>query len=105
MRKHFFSLVLTLFVSMGALAQVTTSSINGIVKDASGKSLEGATVTAVHTPSGTTYNTVAKKQGVFTLPSLRIGGPYMVKVNFVGFGTLTVESVNLLLYQCRTRRS
>jgi len=97
MRRHFFSLVLTLFVSLGAWAQVTTSSINGIVKDAAGKALEGASITAVHTPSGTTYNTVAKKEGVFTLPNLRIGGPYSVKVNFVGFGTLTVESINLLL--------
>ncbi len=97
MRKQFFTLVLTLFVSMGAWAQVTTSSINGIVKDASGKALEGATITAVHTPSGTSYNTVSKKEGVFTLPSVRIGGPYTVKVNFVGYGTLTVESINLLL--------
>jgi len=97
MRKQFFTLVLTLFVSMGAWAQVTTSTINGIVKDASGKALEGATITAVHTPSGTSYNTVSKKEGVFTLPSVRIGGPYTVKVNFVGYGTLTVESINLLL--------
>ena len=97
MRKQFFSLMLTLFVSMGAWAQVTTSSINGIVKDASGKALEGATVTAVHTPSGTVYNTIAKKEGVFTLPSVRIGGPYRVKVDFVGYGTLTVEGINLLL--------
>ncbi len=97
MRRQLFSLVLTLLFSMGAWAQVTTSSINGIVKDASGKALEGASISAVHTPSGTTYNTVAKKEGVFTLPNLRIGGPYMVKVNFVGFGTLTIESINLLL--------
>jgi hypothetical protein len=29
-------------------AQVTTSNINGVVKDATGKALEGATVTAMH---------------------------------------------------------
>ena len=97
MRKHYLSFFLALFVAFTASAQVTTSSINGVVKDASGKALEGATITATHTPSGTTYNTISKKLGVFNLPSVRIGGPYTIKVNYVGFGALTVENINLLL--------
>ncbi len=97
MRKHYLSFFLALFVAFTASAQVTTSSINGVVKDASGKALEGATITATHTPSGTVYNTISKKAGVFTLPSVRIGGPYTIIVNYVGFGSLTVENINLQL--------
>jgi hypothetical protein len=97
MRKHYLSIFLALFVAFTASAQVTSSSINGVVKDASGKVLEGATITATHTPSGTVYNTISKKLGVFNLSSVRIGGPYIIKVNFVGFGSLTVENINLLL--------
>ncbi|MEY5045725.1 MAG: hypothetical protein RL713_950, partial [Bacteroidota bacterium] len=97
MRKHYLSFFLALFVAFTASAQVTTSSINGVVKDASGKALEGATITATHTPSGTVYNTISKKSGVFTLPSVRIGGPYTIIVNYVGFGSLTVENINLQL--------
>ncbi|MEY3350497.1 MAG: hypothetical protein RIQ50_608 [Bacteroidota bacterium] len=97
MRKNYLAFILALFVAIGASAQVTTSSINGVVKDGAGKSLDGATVTAVHTPSGTTYVTLSKKQGVFNIPSVRIGGPYTVKVEFVGYGTVTVENINLLL--------
>ena len=97
MRKHYLSFFLALFVAFTASAQVTTSSINGVVKDASGKALEGATITATHTPSGTVYNTISKKLGVFNLSSVRIGGPYTIKVNFVGFGALTVDNINLLL--------
>ena len=97
MRKHYLSFFLALFVAFTASAQVTTSSINGVVKDASGKALEGATITATHTPSGTVYNTISKKLGVFNLPSVRIGGPYTIVVNFVGFGALTVENINLQL--------
>jgi hypothetical protein len=97
MRKHYLSFFLALFVAFTASAQVTTSSINGAVKDASGKALEGATITATHTPSGTVYNTISNKLGVFTLPSVRIGGPYTVVVNYVGYGTLTIENINLQL--------
>ena len=97
MRKHYLSFFLVFFVAFTASAQVTTSSINGAVKDASGKVLEGATIVATHTPSGTVYNTISKKLGVFNLPSVRIGGPYKLVVNYVGFGTLTVDNIYLEL--------
>jgi hypothetical protein len=78
-------------------AQVTTSSITGTVKDKNGQPLTGATVVATHTPSGTTYSTIAGKDGVFVLPNLRIGGPYTVHITFTGQEPYTVEGVNLLL--------
>jgi len=78
-------------------AQVTTSSITGVIKNASGETLEGATVTATHQPSGTNYSTIAKKGGTFTLPNLRVGGPYKVNINFVGLQPATFDSINLQL--------
>src|SRR3954447_19384597 len=78
-------------------AQVTTSSITGTAQTSKGEFLEGATVTATHQPSGTTYSTVAKKGGSFTLPNLRVGGPYTVQINFVGLKPQTLEGINLQL--------
>ncbi|HEY8689351.1 MAG TPA: carboxypeptidase-like regulatory domain-containing protein, partial [Chitinophagaceae bacterium] len=78
-------------------AQVTTSSITGSVKTATGEALEGATITATHQPSGSIYTTIAKKGGTFTLSNLRIGGPYVLKVNFVGLKTELVQDINLSL--------
>ncbi len=66
-------------------AQVTTGTITGTVKDAKATSLVGATIEAIHEPSGTVYRTISGKAGVFTIPSLRVGGPYKVTVSFVGF--------------------
>lgn len=66
-------------------AQVTTGTINGTVKDAKGTPLLGATIDVLHEPSGTVYRTVSGKSGTFTIPSLRIGGPYKITVTFVGF--------------------
>ena len=66
------------------MAQVTNSSINGTVKTNDNKSLEGASITATHLPSGSLYSTVSKKGGNFTLLGLRTGGPYTIKITYVG---------------------
>lgn len=78
-------------------AQVTTSSITGFVKSASGEPLEGATVTAVHVPSGTKYATLTKKDGNFTLPNTRIGGPFTLTVEYVGYQPETIKDITLSL--------
>jgi outer membrane receptor protein involved in Fe transport len=90
-------LVIAVFTGQFVNAQVTTSSITGFVKTDNGTPLEGATVTAVHQPSGTKYITITKKDGNFTLPNARIGGPYQLTVAFVGFATQTVDNITLNL--------
>ncbi len=78
-------------------AQVTTSSITGTVKDANGQPLVGATITAVHQPSGTKYASISSKDGVFNIPNTRVGGPYQVKIDFVGLKSAIIDGITLLL--------
>ena len=89
----------SLAICLGMLvnAQVTTGSISGSVKDQNGKVLEGATVTAVHLPSGTKYNTVSKKGGSFNIPNARIGGPYKLSVEYVGQKKYDAEGFSVIL--------
>lgn len=101
MRKN---LLLMLFIfclmqvcSTIALAQVTTSSFSGIIKDAKGVTLPGATIKATHLPSGTNYFTTSNNDGRFTLPNVRVGGPYTVVVSFIGFESQTYVNITLRL--------
>src|SRR5436309_5953462 len=64
---------------------VTTAAITGTVTDSSGTRLEGARVIAVHGPSGTTYTATTRADGRFTIPGMRVGGPYRVTVSLVGY--------------------
>ena len=80
-----------------ASAQVTTAEISGLVKDGQGAVVPGATITAVHEPSGTTYSGVTQGDGQFDIRGMRIGGPYRVTAELSGFRTETQSNINLSL--------
>ena len=95
--KRISMIMVAVLATLITTAQVTTSSITGVVKTADGQPIEGASLVAVHTPSGTQYSSLAKKGGVFTLPGLRTGGPYTLKISFTGLKAETVNDIYLLL--------
>ena len=97
MLKRLSIMLLAISASFFGFAQVTTSSITGTVKDNNGQPLAGATVTATHVPSGTNYSTLSSKDGVFSLQGLRVGGPYQVKIDFVGLKSAIFENIVLQL--------
>jgi hypothetical protein len=97
LKRILFLLVALVFSIFLLDAQVTTSSITGFVKSETGAPLDGATVTAIHQPSGTKYVTLTKKDGNFTIPNTRIGGPYQITVEYVGYTPQTLNDVSLNL--------
>ena len=85
MYKICLNLLVALLFNVAAFAQVTTGNIVGTVVNAEGKGLSGASVEAIHEPSGSRYRTSTTSEGRFNLPALRVGGPYKVTISFVGF--------------------
>ena len=80
---------------------VTTSTVSGIVTDTAGAPIEGATIVAVHTPTGTQYRALSRPGGAYTLPNVRIGGPYRVTASFLGFQPRSADDVFLSLGETR----
>ena len=72
---------------------VTTGSITGVVTDAQKAPVPGASVVAVHEPSGTRYEATTRPDGRFSLPGMRVGGPYTVTATLSGFQPQTVKDV------------
>jgi hypothetical protein len=99
MRKHLLSLIIALFTTCVALAQVTTTSMTGTIKDSKGATLPGATIIATHVPTGSVYSTSTRATGQFTIPNMKAGGPYTIKISFIGFETKIDNDVVLSLGQ------
>ncbi|TKK67742.1 TonB-dependent receptor [Ilyomonas limi] len=95
--KKALRLMFVLFVPFLVTAQVTTSSISGTIKNAAGAGLEGASVTAVHVPSGTQYVAMSRKGGTFAISNMRVGGPYRIDISYVGYEPQTLDSIYLEL--------
>ncbi len=80
-------------------AQVTTAGMNGKVTDSDGAGLPGATVVAIHTPSGSQYGTITDDEGNYRIPNMNVGGPYEVTISFVGYESYVNKEVYLNLGQ------
>ncbi len=97
---HKLFLALLLLAPAAAMAQgTTTASLTGTVTDAVGAPVPGANVVAVHEPSGTQYGAASRADGRYDLRGLRVGGPYTVTAQFLGYRTGTRSGLQLTLGQ------
>ena len=95
--KLFLATLATLFVFVSSYAQVTTSSLEGRVSDKDNEALIGASVVAVHVPTGTRYVAIANDEGRFVINGMRAGGPYKIEVSYIGMATLEYNNIVLKL--------
>lgn len=82
MKKDIFLLVLCLFCSIGAVAQ--TKTITGVVSDATGEPIIGASVVEV----GTTNGTITDIDGKFVLNMNPDG---KIRVSYIGYQVQTID--------------
>ncbi|MGJ3232099.1 MAG: TonB-dependent receptor [Oceanicaulis sp.] len=80
-------------------AQETTGAISGQIVSQSGAPVSGASVTVIHTPTGSVSTAVTGPDGSFNARNLRVGGPYTVAVTADGFAPARAEGLNVRLGQ------
>jgi len=88
--------VLSFLFVIPTQAQVTTASMSGTVMFQD-EPVIGATVLAVHEPSGTNYGTITNVDGRFSLQGMRTGGPYKVTISYVGYQSAVYSGITLQL--------
>jgi hypothetical protein len=90
-------LTINLLIVQYSQAQVTTSSMSGIVRSATNEPLVGATITATHVPTGTVYTAASRAGGQFDIQNMAPGGPYSLRATFVGYGEFNRTDINIPL--------
>ena len=84
--------------ALTAMAQVTNSALTGkVTMQDTKEEVIGATVLAVHEPSGTKYAAVTNMNGRYTIQGMRQGGPYTVTISYIGYETKVFKDITLQL--------
>ena len=98
MKKLLFLTTVMLTFALTAMAQVTNSALTGkVTMQDTKEEVIGATVLAVHEPSGTKYAAVTNTNGRYTIQGMRQGGPYTVTVSYIGYETKVYKDITLQL--------
>ena len=74
----------------------TTGTLGGVVRDAQLGVLPGASVVAVHAPTGTRYEAFTRADGRFDLLNAQVG-PHDLEIALSGFGTRALSGVVVTL--------
>ena len=97
--KQALSMLLVILISIVKVnAQETTAEIQGLIT-VGNAGVAGANITAIHQPTGTKYVTTSRTDGRYNLTNLKIGGPYLLQVSFVGMKTEKQDDITLSLGQ------
>lgn len=75
------AIALSVSLASTAMAQETSSGISGKIIGPQGNAAQGATLTIIHTPTGSVKEVTVNEQGQFSVKGLRVGGPYTVMIS------------------------
>jgi len=100
MRKNVYIiyLMVLLWFPLSIFGQITTAIIEGIVsEETTQETLPGATLIAIHQPTGTQYGIATQNDGSYVLANLKTGGPYTLTAAFIGFEENKKEGIYVTL--------
>jgi hypothetical protein len=101
MLRSFVFAMVSVFAASGLHAQVTTATLVGTVKDASGGAVPGADVSAKNLATGLTRSVLTGGDGNYVISNLP-AGHYSVTATLSGFKTTTIPDIELQVAQQAT---
>lgn len=96
------ALALIFFSFNIVFSQVTTATLSGLIKNPKNEPLPGATVNIKFADAGIELNLVTRVDGRFTVPNLRVGGPYQITASYTGYANASTDNIFLELGQNNT---
>lgn len=94
------ALILVLIQPVPAYAQgITTAALYGRILDDTGAPLPDATVVALHEPTGVSSGVFSRADGRYNIAGLRTGGPYEIRVSYIGYRTVVRQDILLTMGQ------
>src|SRR5882672_12401645 len=81
-----------------SLAQTSTATILGVVKDTSGALVPGVSITVKHTESGLTRTVVSGERGGYNVPLLPVGA-YEITTTMPGFKQAVRGGIKIVVGQ------
>ncbi len=86
---------IVIFSLSNVVAQVTTASLRGVVKNSQDEILIGATVALSHHQTGRVYAVVTDVNGRYSLHGVRPAVDYVLEVSYVGFESSKITRLSL----------
>ncbi len=77
----------------------TTAALSGTILDDKGEGLPGATIIAIHEPTGSRYGAVSRVDGAYNIANMRVGGPYKITITYIGFKEKAITDLYLTVSQ------
>ncbi len=96
-RKSIFLAIVLLLFTLAGFAQVTSSGMTGKVIDQKGEAIPGAVVLATHVSTETKYPTSTDADGKYHLVNMNPGGPYTIKVTYLGYADYVQDNISVSL--------
>jgi Carboxypeptidase regulatory-like domain len=98
-----FMLLVGMFLAPTALKAQDSSSMNGVVTDATGAILPGATITLTNKSTGTSYTQTTGKEGTYRFANVPPGEGYTATFTDTGFASVKVDNITLSVGITRTQ--
>ena len=89
--------ILLLGFAPSLYAQVTSSSVFGVISDAKKQPIVGATIVFTYVPTGLKFGAATDDKGFYDLSNMNPGGPYTINVKYLGYQEVTQKDIYLSL--------